>query len=162
MLFRSIPPEPIFGHFDHRLLLQAFTNIVKNAGEAIEAVPPEALGKGRIEVAIRVEEGFVVTEVVDNGIGLPSENRHRLLEPYVTTREKGTGLGLAIVRKILEEHGGRIELVDAPAVAEGGRGTLVRLVLPLAEPSEGVDQSGPAAGEGTPPAPSGEVGDAAA
>ncbi len=142
-----IPPEPIFGHFDHRLLLQAFTNIVKNAGEAIEAVPPEILGKGRVEVSIRVEDGFVVTEVIDNGIGLPSENRHRLLEPYVTTREKGTGLGLAIVRKILEEHGGRIELVDAPAVAEGGRGTLVRLVLPLAEPSEAV--TGEAA---TPPA----------
>ena len=73
---------------------------------------------------------MVVVEVIDNGIGLPSENRHRLLEPYVTTREKGTGLGLAIVRKILEDHGGRIELVDAPSVAEGGRGAMVRLTLP--------------------------------
>ena len=48
--------------------------------------------------------------MIDNGIGLPKENRHRLLEPYVTTREKGTGLGLAIVGKIIEEHGGGIEL----------------------------------------------------
>ncbi len=137
-----IPPEPIFGHYDHRLLLQAFTNIVKNATEAIEAVPPEILDKGHVDVSIRVDDGHVVVEVIDNGIGLPSENRHRLLEPYVTTREKGTGLGLAIVRKILEDHGGRIELVDAPAVAEGGRGTLVRLVLPLAhEPTE--DTSAP-------------------
>ena len=55
----------------------------------------------------------IVIDVVDNGIGLPKENRSRLLEPYVTTREKGTGLGLAIVGKILEEHGGRIELRDA-------------------------------------------------
>ena len=51
--------------------------------------------------------------MIDNGIGLPKENRARLLEPYVTTREKGTGLGLAIVGRILEEHGGRIELRDA-------------------------------------------------
>ena len=51
---------------------------------------------------------------------MPKENRQRLLEPYVTTREKGTGLGLAIVTKIIEEHGGRIELLDAPAVALAG------------------------------------------
>lgn len=131
-----IPPEPIFGEFDQRLLLQAFTNIVKNAGEAIEAVPPEILGKGRVEVSIRHDGEAIVVEVIDNGIGLPSENRHRLLEPYVTTREKGTGLGLAIVRKILEDHGGRIELVDAPAVAEGGRGTLVRLTIPEVSSTE--------------------------
>ena len=55
----------------------------------------------------------IVIDVIDNGIGLPKENRNRLLEPYVTTREKGTGLGLAIVGKILEEHGGGIELHDA-------------------------------------------------
>ncbi len=56
---------------------------------------------------------MIYIDVVDNGIGLPQENRSRLLEPYVTTREKGTGLGLAIVGKILEEHGGGIELHDA-------------------------------------------------
>ena len=59
-------------------------------------------------------------DVIDNGNGLPKENRSRLLEPYVTTREKGTGLGLAIVGKILEEHGGGIELLDAPEVAPAG------------------------------------------
>ena len=57
----------------------------------------------------------IVIDVIDNGIGLPKENRNRLLEPYVTTREKGTGLGLAIVGRILEEHGGGIELHDASA-----------------------------------------------
>ena len=66
-------------------------------------------------------------DVVDNGIGLPKENRNRLLEPYVTTREKGTGLGLAIVGRILEDHGGRIELNDSPEVAAGGRGAWMRL-----------------------------------
>ena len=58
--------------------------------------------------------------MIDNGIGLPKENRNRLLEPYVTTREKGTGLGLAIVGRILEEHGGGIELRDAPDDVSGG------------------------------------------
>ena len=53
--------------------------------------------------------------------GLPRENRQRLLEPYMTTREKGTGLGLAIVKKIVEDHGGRLELHDAPADFHDGR-----------------------------------------
>ena len=65
--------------------------------------------------------------MIDNGIGLPKENRNRLLEPYVTTREKGTGLGLAIVGRILEEHGGGIELHDAPEKSPGARGAWVRL-----------------------------------
>jgi two-component system nitrogen regulation sensor histidine kinase NtrY len=65
--------------------------------------------------------------VIDNGIGLPKENRNRLLEPYVTTREKGTGLGLAIVGRILEEHGGGIELRDASEKFPGERGAWMRL-----------------------------------
>ena len=73
------------------------------------------------------EDGDIVIDVVDNGIGLPKENRSRLLEPYVTTREKGTGLGLAIVGRILEEHGGRIELRDAAALVPGQRGAWMRL-----------------------------------
>jgi len=137
-----LPETPLFGRFDQRLLLQAFTNIVKNATEAVEAVPDEVRDgeKGRIDVAVTLDGGIITVAVIDNGIGLPSENRHRLLEPYVTTREKGTGLGLAIVRKILEDHGGRIELIDAPAVASGGRGAMVRMTLPAA----GVDEAGDA------------------
>jgi len=65
--------------------------------------------------------------VVDNGIGLPKENRSRLLEPYVTTREKGTGLGLAIVGRIVEDHGGSIELRDAADNIPGQRGAWVRV-----------------------------------
>ena len=135
IVFRThLPETAIFGNFDQRLLLQAFTNIVKNATEAVEAVPAEVRGDeaGAIDVVIGGDGDRVVVEVIDNGIGLPSQNRNRLLEPYVTTREKGTGLGLAIVRKILEDHGGRIELFDAPAVASGGRGAMVRLTLPAA------------------------------
>ena len=61
--------------------------------------------------------------VEDNGLGLPQENRHRLAEPYMTTREKGTGLGLAIVKRIMEEHGGRLDLSDA----DSGQGAAVTL-----------------------------------
>ena len=73
---------------------------------------------------------MAIIDVEDNGKGLPAEDRERLLEPYMTTREKGTGLGLAIVRKIMEEHGGSIALLDARPVASGGRGALVRLTFP--------------------------------
>ena len=113
--------------FDRRLISQGLTNIVKNATEAVAAVPPEDLGRGRIHVLVKREGSEIVIDVIDNGTGLPKENRNRLLEPYVTTREKGTGLGLAIVGRILEEHGGRMELSDAPDVASGGRGAWVRL-----------------------------------
>src|SRR4029077_18610584 len=123
----KIGEDPIPAKFDRRLISQALTNIVKNATEAIAAVPPQELGRGRIHVSVKREGGDIVMDVIDNGTGLPKENRNRLLEPYVTTREKGTGLGLAIVGRILEEHGGRMELSDAPEVASGGRGAWVRL-----------------------------------
>ena len=123
----ELPSSKLDARFDRRLISQALTNIIKNGLEAIEAVPAAERGKGRIIVHAAREGGMAVIDVVDNGIGLPAENRERLLEPYVTTREKGTGLGLAIVGKILEEHGGKIELRDAPAVQEGGRGAWVRL-----------------------------------
>jgi two-component system, NtrC family, nitrogen regulation sensor histidine kinase NtrY len=113
--------------FDRRLISQGLTNIVKNATEAIAAVPPEELGRGKIRVSVKRDGDDIVIDVIDNGTGLPKENRNRLLEPYVTTREKGTGLGLAIVGRILEEHGGRMELFDAPEVASGGRGAWVSL-----------------------------------
>ena len=73
------------------------------------------------------ENDDIVIDIVDNGIGLPKESRARLLEPYVTTREKGTGLGLAIVGRVLEDHGGRIELNDASALRPGARGAWVRM-----------------------------------
>ena len=140
-------PEIRFGHtlekgellarFDPRLMTQALGNLVKNAAEAVEAQGlPE--GEGRVWVEGRREGDEIVLDVIDNGKGLPVEDRQRLLEPYMTTREKGTGLGLAIVGKIIEEHGGRIELLDAPAVADGGTGAMMRLRLPAlgAEPGE--------------------------
>src|ERR1700731_4355839 len=104
----ELPADALPARFDRRLISQALTNIVKNATEAIGAVPPEQLSRGKIVVSARRDGKDIIIDVIDNGIGLPKENRARLLEPYVTTREKGTGLGLAIVGRILEEHGGNI------------------------------------------------------
>ena len=123
----ELAEDPMPARFDRRLISQALTNIIKNATEAISAVPPAELGRGRIHVSTAREADDIVIDVVDNGIGLPKENRTRLLEPYVTTREKGTGLGLAIVGKILEDHGGGIELHDAAEKTPGAGGALVRL-----------------------------------
>src|SRR6195256_687401 len=133
----EIAEEPMHARFDRRLISQGLTNIIKNATEAIAAVPPAELGRGHIRVWAGREGEDIIIDVIDNGIGLPKENRSRLLEPYVTTREKGTGLGLAIVGKILEEHGGRIELHDAAERFPGQRGAWMRLVF-AAEPSETV------------------------
>jgi two-component system nitrogen regulation sensor histidine kinase NtrY len=123
----EIKEEPMRAQFDRRLISQALTNIIKNATEAIEAVPTEQLGKGRIDVIAAREGDDIVIDVIDNGIGLPKVSRARLLEPYVTTREKGTGLGLAIVGRVLEDHGGRIELNDAADIRPGQRGAWMRL-----------------------------------
>ncbi len=123
----EIAEDPMPARFDRRLISQALTNIIKNATEAIAAVPPAELGRGAIRVFAARDGHDIVIDVVDNGIGLPKENRSRLLEPYVTTREKGTGLGLAIVGRILEEHGGSIELADASGKIAGQRGAWVRL-----------------------------------
>jgi two-component system nitrogen regulation sensor histidine kinase NtrY len=123
----DIKQNPLHAQFDRRLISQALTNIIKNATEAIEQVPAEELGKGRIDVIAQRDNDDIVIDVIDNGLGLPKVARARLLEPYVTTREKGTGLGLAIVGRVLEDHGGRIELKDASDVRPGQRGAWMRL-----------------------------------
>ena len=74
--------------------------------------------------------------MIDNGIGLPKVARPRLLEPYVTTRAKGTGLGLAIVGRVLEDHGGRIELKDASDFRAGQRGAWMRMRFAISGPQQ--------------------------
>ena len=88
---------------------QAMTNVLKNATEAVEArsKQEDETWRGRIRVTLKGGPEDVLVEIADNGIGLP-QDRERIVEPYVTTREKGTGLGLAIVNKIIEEHGGEM------------------------------------------------------
>jgi two-component system nitrogen regulation sensor histidine kinase NtrY len=136
--------QPLQGAFDSRMLGQAFTNLIKNAVEAIEAIPEgETREEYKIMVRARPDESGdrIIVDIVDNGRGLPQENRHRILEPYMTMREKGTGLGLPIVKKIIEEHGGHLELHDAPPDFDHGHGAMFRVVLPRADvAAEGMDE----------------------
>jgi len=120
----ELPDHRVRMTCDARLIGQALTNLLKNATEAI-AGRDEPAEPGRICLSLNETDGRVVIEVADNGRGLPSENRDRLTEPYVTTRAKGTGLGLAIVKKIMEDHGGDVYLEDA--VGGGARVGLVFL-----------------------------------
>jgi len=127
------PKQPQILDLDATMINQALTNLIKNAGEAIEtAVENGTFGEGAPQIRIRLDAGedAVHIRIMDNGIGLPPD-RARLFEPYVTTREKGTGLGLPIVKKIIEEHGGTLALLDAPAFSEGARqGAMAEIILP--------------------------------
>ncbi len=112
----DLPPTPLLIEVDATMISQALTNLIKNAGEAIETLQDRGAPEGhepQIRVSLSVEPDAAVIRIADNGTGLP-EDRTRLFEPYVTTREKGTGLGLPIVKKIIEEHGGTLTLADAP------------------------------------------------
>jgi two-component system nitrogen regulation sensor histidine kinase NtrY len=125
------PQEPLVLACDGRQVGQALTNLIKNAIESIEGrqqAQGEAEPDGAIAVTLATAGTNCVIEIADNGKGLPTANRNRLTEPYVTTRERGTGLGLAIVKKIMEDHGGDLILRDR----EGG-GAVVSLVFPLRE-----------------------------
>ena len=130
----DLPDQPIMAWFDQRLISQCLTNLIKNAVEAIEGAGLDAIRNPRIVVAAQLEGESVRIAVSDNGKGWPKENRNRLLEPYITTRDKGTGLGLAIVAKIIEQHGGRIELIDSEPDASGRVGACFTFTLPLRQP----------------------------
>ncbi|MEL6991621.1 MAG: PAS domain-containing sensor histidine kinase [Pseudomonadota bacterium] len=133
----------IWAELDATMIAQALTNLIKNAGEAIESLQEKGAPEGHVPqvmVTSRLERDEAVIEISDNGIGLP-EDRSRLFEPYVTTREKGTGLGLPIVKKIIEEHSGTLSLEDAVPFEDGahaGAKAVVRLPI-LAAMAEDIE-----------------------
>lgn len=132
----SIPDHAVMSLLDETMISQALINLIKNAGEAIESQKEKGVDGGfvpEIRIAMSVDGNRARIAISDNGIGLP-EDRARLFEPYVTTREKGTGLGLPIVKKIIEEHGGLLSLEDAEPFAPGAhRGACAEILLPLDE-----------------------------
>ena len=121
----DIPEQGPVAPCDRRLLVQALTNLLQNAADAVAMRP----GAGRIDLAVTRDDAGqeVRIAVADDGVGLPQQDRAQLTEPYVTHKPKGTGLGLAIVKKIMEDHGGRIALDDRVE----GPGAVATLVLPL-------------------------------
>jgi two-component system, NtrC family, nitrogen regulation sensor histidine kinase NtrY len=130
----DLPDGPIALDLDATMIGQALTNLIKNAGEAIETLQQKGAPAGflpEIRVALDPRPDHVVIRISDNGIGLPPD-RARLFEPYVTTREKGTGLGLPIVKKIIEEHGGTLALLDAEIFPGNDHaGAMAEIRLPL-------------------------------
>jgi signal transduction histidine kinase len=115
---------------DRQKLRQVFLNLLSNAGDAMPQggtltlrTAPMILADGK--PALRIE-------VADTGRGIPTEQLERIMEPFFTTKEegKGTGLGLAICRRIIQEHHGTIQVAS-----EVGKGTTVRLVLPVKDGS---------------------------
>jgi len=130
----DLPKEQVMTMSDQRLLTQAVTNLVKNASEGIDTAvenDPERAGTGQITAKVRTKGDRIHITIIDNGCGLPKENRDRLVEPYMTTRVKGTGLGLAIVQRITEQHGGKLQLADAPKRNGKVEGASVRMDLPI-------------------------------
>jgi two-component system, NtrC family, nitrogen regulation sensor histidine kinase NtrY len=137
-VIEELPAPSLIAKFDKRLLSQALQNIIKNAIEGVAArEPQDAQEKGVVRIVLNARGDEAEIDVIDNGKGFPATNRHLLLEPYMTTRADGTGLGLPIVAKIIEDHGGRLELLDAPQ----GRGACVRLIIPLAPAAFEADKS---------------------
>ncbi len=135
----DLPPTSTHCSLDASMIGQALTNLLKNAGEAIESFQEKYNGtalRPEVRVAMQTQGDEAVITIADNGVGLP-EDRSRLFEPYVTTRDAGTGLGLPIVKKIIEEHGGRLTLEDAPAFGDTDHfGAMAVIRLPIKAAAE--------------------------
>jgi len=129
----EIPEGAALMDLDATMISQALTNLIKNAGEATETLREKGAPPGyapQIRVSMDLQADHALIRISDNGTGLPPD-RARLFEPYVTTREKGTGLGLPIVKKIIEEHGGTLALLDAePFEPEAHIGAMAEIRLP--------------------------------
>ena len=112
--------DAVVASVDGQRLRQVFTNIMQNALEATERQR-----SGRVEVRLHQRETAGVVEIADNGVGIQPEHREKIFLPFYTTKPTGTGLGMAIVKKIMDLHGGEIEIDSAP-----GQGTTIRLIIP--------------------------------
>lgn len=118
-LSASLPPVKI----DANLLRLVLLNLARNAQQAMP-------GGGQLEIQTLSRDGKVVLQVIDNGAGMPEAVRRRLFDVFFSTKPNGSGLGLPTVRKIVEAHGGTIEVES-----EVGRGTRFTLSFPAARSS---------------------------
>lgn len=136
---QSLPEDGVLLTLDRGLIGQVLTNLLQNAADAIDARKDrddERAPTPVIAVVLREGARFWHLVISDSGIGLPEENRDRLTDPYVTTRTKGTGLGLAIVKKIVEQHGGDMQLGDADDGLDGAQ-VVLRLPKPAGRTNSG-------------------------
>lgn len=113
--------EPVPVEVDHNRIKEALINIINNAVQVLSKG-----GRIAIKTYRRGNEGII--EITDSGPGISERDLPYIFDPFFTTKIEGTGLGLAITHRIIEEHGGRIEVKSAP-----GEGTTFYIHLPLAE-----------------------------
>ncbi|MBM3328830.1 MAG: PAS domain S-box protein [Calditrichaeota bacterium] len=119
----SLPAEQIPVSADRELMRLVFTNVTKNA---VQAIPSGRKGEVAVELLWKLLANRFEVLISDNGIGIPDENRERLFSPFFTTRHSGTGLGLALVKKVIDLHKGEIHIDSAEGV-----GTRFSISLPI-------------------------------
>ncbi len=133
VLRADLPAAPARARFDPALLKQALLNLLINATQAMSG-PPAAAGDAptrELLVRIGVLPDELVIHVIDTGPGIPADKHAEIFRPYVTGRKGGSGLGLAVTRRIVEEHGGRIDLYS-----ERGKGSDFVIRLPIEGPRD--------------------------
>jgi signal transduction histidine kinase len=124
------PHEPLMVRADSELMQQAVLNILLNG---MQAMP----GGGELRVKMRREQQFAVVEVIDEGVGIPAHLLPRIFELYFTTKAKGSGIGLAMTYRILQLHGGAMDVRSNADVNSPERGTVFTFRLPIAVGVEG-------------------------
>lgn len=109
--------------FDAEQMRRVVVNLLENA---VRAVHDRGQGIIDVDTGFTEEEGMIAVEVSDEGVGIPSEMRERIFDPYFTTKSDGTGLGLAIAMRIVEEHGGTITFSENKP-----QGSIFRVMIPV-------------------------------
>ena len=102
-----------FINMDKEKLIMAFRNLIKNAVEAMEKSSISVIYISSYHEIIDLNEFFIIS-ITDTGIGIETNNLHKIFEPYFTSKEKGTGIGLSTVEKIISEHNGTIDVESIP------------------------------------------------
>ncbi|WP_442601892.1 ATP-binding protein [Paenibacillus sp. KN14-4R] len=103
-------------------LKQVFMNVIKNAMESMPS-------GGLLTIIMKMSKGSLRIFIIDQGVGIAPEEMRRVGEPFFTTKETGTGLGLMVCAKIIEYHGGKLEIRS-----KLNKGTTVEIVLPIENP----------------------------
>ncbi len=121
-IFEEYDGSPVIAHINENEMKQVFINIATNA---LQAMP----GGGDLRIRVRLAgQSDALVEFADSGVGIAEEHRTRIFEPFYSTKSEGggTGLGLSISYRIIQNHGGRIEVESAP-----GSGSVFRVIMPL-------------------------------
>lgn len=120
------PAEPMMVRVDAELMQQALLNLLLNGMQAMTST-----GGGALRVRMRRDHQLAVVEVIDEGEGIPAELLPRIFELYFTTKPKGSGIGLAMTYRILQLHGGAMEVRSVADATSSERGTTFTFRLPI-------------------------------